>query len=294
MINKILSLKNKVSNIIFAVLLVTVTAFIACILQYNTAKASSISCGPQHEEMLNTAVRVNTSGSGTVLYSRQHETQWESYILTNYHVISDQITIRETWDGMEGRKVKRETREPVTAFWFDYIRCARSVGTRGRIADIVAHDEQRDLALLKLRDTERGVKRIASMLPEDEYPKLGQTVWAIGAGLGHPPSMTSGEMAFSENVINGYRYQLSTAPIIFGNSGGALFAYSDIRKQHEMVGVPSRVSAAGFQAVTHMNWSIPTETVYKFLREKYHGFIIGDKYIKPEDRKPSAQREEKR
>ena len=33
---------------------------------------------------------------------------------------------------------------------------------------------------------------------------------------------------------------------------------------------------------------------YKFLREKYHGFIIGDKYIKPEDRKPSAQREEKR
>ena len=141
-------------------------------------------CGPQHEEMLDTAIRVNTSGSGTVLYSKQHDGKWESYILTNYHVIGRQITIREIWDGMKGKKVKRETREPVTAFWFDYIRCSRSVGTRGRIADIVAHDEQRDLALLRLRDTERGVDRIAYMLPEEEYPKLGQTVWAIGAGLG--------------------------------------------------------------------------------------------------------------
>ena len=250
-------------------------------------------CGPQHEEMLDTAIRVNTSGSGTVLYSKQHDGKWESYILTNYHVIGRQITIREIWDGMKGKKVKRETREPVTAFWFDYIRCSRSVGTRGRIADIVAHDEQRDLALLRLRDTERGVDRIAYLLPEEEYPKLGQTVWAIGAGLGYPPSMTSGEMAFAEQVINGYRYQLATAPIIFGNSGGALFSYSDIRKRYEMVGVPSRVSASGFQAVTHMGWSIPTGTVYTFLRDNYHGFIVGDEYLKPGDRKPKEPRYDK-
>ena len=184
------------------------------LLQCSVSDTVAASCGPQHEEMLDTAVRINTSGSGTVLYSRQHEGKWESYILTNYHVIGDQITIREVWDGMKGKKVKRETREPVTAFWFDYVRCSRSVGTRGRIADIVAHDQQRDLALLKLRDTERGVDRIAYMLPKEEYPKLGQTVWAVGAGLGYPPSMTSGEMAFAEQVINGYRYQLATAPII--------------------------------------------------------------------------------
>ena len=243
-------------------------------------------CGPQHREMLDTAVRINTAGSGTVLYSKQHEGKWESYILTNYHVIGDQIKIREIWDGMKGKKVKRETREPVTAFWFDYVRCSRSVGTRGRIADIVAHDEQRDLALLKLRDTERGVERVAYMLPEKESPKLGQTVWAVGAGLGYPPSMTSGEMAFAEQVINGYRYQLATAPIIFGISGGALFAYSDIRKKYEMIGVPSRVSAAGFQAVTHIGWAIPTETVTTFLRDNFHGFIVGDSYLKPENRKP--------
>ncbi len=246
-------------------------------------------CGPQHEEMLNTAVRINTSGSGTVLYSKLHNDAWESYILTNFHVIARQITIREVWDGMQGKKIKRETREPVTAFWFDYIKCARSVGTRGRIADIVAHDEQRDLALLRLRDTERGVERIAHMLPEDESPKLGQTVWAIGAGLGFPPSMTSGEMAFAEQMIEGYRYQLATAPIIFGNSGGSLFSYSEVRKQYEMIGVPSRVSASGFQAVTHMGWSIPTETMRTFLRNNYYGFIIGDAYIKPEDRKPPAK-----
>ena len=264
--------------------------FTGMLLQCSTSTSMAASCGPQHEEMLDTAIRVNTAGSGTVLYSKQHEGKWESYILTNYHVIGEQITIREIWDGMKGKKVKRETREPVTAFWFDYVRCSRSVGTRGRIADIVAHDEQRDLALLKLRDTERGVDRIAYMLPEKEYPKLGQTVWAIGAGLGYPPSMTSGEMAFAEQVINGYRYQLATAPIIFGNSGGSLFSYSDVRKRYEMIGVPSRVSATGFQAVTHMGWSIPTETVYTFLRDNYHGFIIGDKYLKPENRKPKKSK----
>jgi S1-C subfamily serine protease len=246
-------------------------------------------CGPMHEEMLDTAVRIDTSGSGTALYSKQHNEKWESYILTNYHVIGQQITIRNVWSPLDQQKVKRETREPVTVFWFDYIDCARSVGTRGRIADIVAHDEQRDLALLRLRDTERGVDRLVNILPEGEVPKLGQTVWATGAGLGFPPFISSGEMAFSEQMINGYRYQLSTAPIIFGNSGGALFAYSNKRSRYELVGVPSRVSASGFTVVSHMGWSIPTETVYNFLRENYHGFIVGDEYIDVAERKPKKQ-----
>lgn len=259
------------------------------LLQCGASNTLAASCGPQHEEMLDTAIRVDTSGSGTVLYSKKHNEEWESYILTNFHVIARQITLREVWNPLKGEKEKRETREPVTAFWFDYVKCARSVGTRGRIADIVAHDQQRDLALLRLRDTERGVERIAHLLPEDESPKLGQTVWAIGAGLGFPPSMTSGEMAFAEQMIEGYRYQLATAPIIFGNSGGSLFSYSEVRKQYEMIGVPSRVSASGFQAVTHMGWSIPTETMRTFLRDNYYGFIVGDAYIKPEDRKPPAK-----
>ena len=252
--------------------------------------AAAADCGPQHTEMLNTAVRIDTSGSGTVIYSKDHGVapakKYETYILTNYHVIGRSITITEVWSPRKSRKVKRETRSPVTAFWFDYVRCARSVGTRGRLADIVAHDEQRDLALLQLRDFERGVDQVASLLPKDEVPKLGQKVWAVGAGLGYPPFMTSGEMAFSEQIINGYRYQLATPPIIFGNSGGALFAYSDDRQQYEMIGVPSRVSAAHFQAITHMGWSIPTETVYEFLEENFHDFIGGGPYVAPEDRKP--------
>ncbi len=265
---------------------VKASLFAALVFCVGVTSAIASDCGQKHEEMLNTAVRIDTSGSGTVLYSKKHDEEWESYILTNYHVIASQITIQEVWNPLKGEKEKRETREPVTAFWFDYVRCARSVGTRGRIADIVAHDQQRDLALLRLRDTERGVDAIAHMLPEESVPKLGQQVWAIGAGLGYPPSMTSGEMAFSEQMIKGYRYQLATAPIIFGNSGGALFSYSEKRKQYEMIGVPSAVSASGFQAVTHMGWSIPTETVYTFLRENYHGFVIGDEYLKVEERKP--------
>ena len=58
-------------------------------------------CGPQHREMLNTAVRIDTTGSGTVIYSQNHGTEekkkYETYILTNYHVISESIRIREIW-----------------------------------------------------------------------------------------------------------------------------------------------------------------------------------------------------
>ena len=57
-----------------------------------------------------------------------------------------------------------------------------------------------------------------------------------------------------------------------------------------MIGVASRVSAAGFQAVTHMGWSIPIETVHTFLKDNFHGFIMGDKYLKPENRKPKTEK----
>jgi hypothetical protein len=38
-----------------------------------------------------------------------------------------------------------------------------------------------------------------------------------------------------------------------------------------------------------MAWSIPTETVYTFLRENFHGFVVGDRYLKPENRKPKSK-----
>jgi S1-C subfamily serine protease len=103
---------------------------------------------------------------------------------------------------------------------------------------------------------------------------LMDRVWAIGAGLGQPPFATSGEVAHQRAVIQGYPYLLTTAPIIWGNSGGALFVVHD--GSHVLVGVPSRVTAVFRNPVTHMAWSIPVVTVREFLRENELGFVLGD------------------
>ena len=42
--------------------------------------------------------------------------------------------------------------------------------------------------------------------------------------------------------------------------------------------------------MTHMGWSIPIETVHTFLKDNFHGFIMGDKYLKPDNRKPKPEK----
>ena len=235
-------------------------------------------CSAKHSEMLYTTVLVDTksgSGSGTVIYSAEKDGEWATYILTNYHVIRTAIRVREEWDSKQGKKIEKERRQAVKAVWFDYNDCSRSIGNRGKTANIVAYDKAADLALLKLVDTERGVNQVAAMFPENDFVTLGDQVWAVGAGLGIQPFMTVGLLSFQDQQIDGYRYMLSSAPIIFGNSGGALFTYSAARVRYELIGVPSRVSAMGWgNAVPHMAWSIPISTVREFIRHNDLGEVI--------------------
>jgi S1-C subfamily serine protease len=178
---------------------------------------------------------------------------------------------------MQGRKVDKELRALVRVEWWDYNSLSRSIGTRGKQAAIVGYDTRADLALLRLTDHENCVKPVAHLLPKGEPLFIYEPVWTAGSGLGNPPVPTTGIIAHLDKTIDGHRYILATAPIIFGNSGGALFHHSAARKRYELIGVPSRVSAAGFGgAVSHMGWSIPMETVYDFLARVGVGFIAGE------------------
>jgi hypothetical protein len=264
----------------------------------------------RHEEMLYTAtlIRVSTgSGSGTVIYSAERAVQeceeakedgddpvcidvldddgvvqmeWHTYLLTNHHVISGAVKINKEFDPQKGEKVDVERRLTVDVEWFEYNEYSRHIGTRGKKAEIVAYDKAADIAILRVKDRERGVAHVAYIIPEDASIYLTDTVYAVGAGLGRPPFMTSGELGFIDEEINGYRYMLATAPIIFGNSGGALYRFSDKRGRYELIGVPSRVSAAGFTIVSHMGWIIPIETVVDVLRNNYLEFIIDGNSVK--------------
>ncbi len=234
----------------------------------------------EHNQMLYTVAQVTIGsnlGSGTVIFSAEIEGKWKSYVLTNRHVVSGAITVTEEWDSRQDKDVKRERRRPVKLEWFEYNNYSRAVGTFGREGVIVAHDEAADLALVKVTDEERPIAFVAALLPEGSDLYLAEPVWAVGSGLGKPPFISDGLLSLLDERIKGYRYILSTAPIIFGNSGGGLFHWSEALEKYELIGVPSKVSGVGFSIVAHMVWSIPIETVREFMRDNCYGFILGDK-----------------
>jgi len=109
--------------------------------------------------------------------------------------------------------------------------------------------------------------------------------------MSNPPYPTEGLLSgISGKDAKGRSLYLSSAPIIFGNSGGSLWAYSKKRDRHEMIGVPSMVGAYGWGSiVTHIAWSRPVSEIRSFLRENDFGFVLGDKDIP----KPNPEEEKK-
>ncbi len=263
----------------------TVAALAVSFMISVAALAAPADLVQKHQEMLYPVVVVEAArgtGSGTVIFSAEIDGEWGTYVLTNHHVVRSAITVKDEWDSKLQEEVKRESRTPVQVSWFDYNDYSREIGTRGQTADIVAYDATLDLALLRTRDVERGVDYAAQLMPEDAPLYLFEITWAVGAGLGKPPFPTEGAVSNLDQRINGLRYILSSAPIIFGNSGGALFHWSPERERYEFIGVPARVSGTWTGVVTHMAWAIPLETVREFLRANDFGFILGDPPVEEE------------
>jgi S1-C subfamily serine protease len=267
---------------IFSTVFLAVILMLGTSLAYANPKQNSITPEQEHMEMLYPTVLVRLergTGSGTVIYSELNEDQeYESYVLTNNHVIQNYVKVSKIWNSELKEHVETENRRPVNIDLWEYNNFSTAIGTMGRIAEIVAYDKSRDLALLRVKDTERQMSYVATLYPEglDEGPWIFQTVYAVGAGLGKPPFPTMGLLAGYGRDQDGNELYLSSSPIIFGNSGGSLYVYSP-RRTYELIGVPSMVSAYGWgNVVSHMAWSRPIAEIRIFLRENKYGFIIGD------------------
>ena len=256
-------------------------------------------------EMLYPTIMVDLSdgqGSGTVVFSgkRKHES-WKdekvwTLVLTNNHVIASAVSIEEEFDPKKGKNIQKETRRPVHVRLWDYNDYSTAVGTTGRVARIVAWDKHRDLALLRLDDKERVIKNVATLWPEDVGgPYLFQKTWAVGSGMSNPPYPTEGLLSgISGKDAKGRALYLSSAPIIFGNSGGSLWAYSKSRKRYEMIGVPSMVGAFGYgNIIPHIAWSRPISEIRAFLRENDYGFVFGDEDVPKKDPKDDDKENDK-
>ena len=250
----------------------------------------------RHKEILWTTVRVHTDkayGSGTVIYSgKDAKGKWHSYIATCQHVVANNIKVETKFDPRVGYDIKKETRIPVEVEFFYYDKLSICQGVSGSVkADIKAYDVDGDIAILETRRN-APVEWVAYLFPKDKEAEVHvfDDVWACGAALAHEPIATHGIINFMNELIDqGVEYWMSSAQIIFGNSGGAIFRYSVERKRYEFLGMPARisVSVAGFlpDPITHMGFFVPMPRIYKLLEDNFYQFVYDSKYTYEECQK---------
>ena len=249
-----------------------------------------------------TQVRVKTGkagGSGTVIYSKPGKDGYSNYVITCWHVIEDAINVRKEYDPKIGMDRKKEYRDVVKVEFFDW----ESVPHGHRPinysvdGDIMCYDKDHDMALIKLR-TVKKLDYVAKLFPRDRISeiKVGMRCYAVGCALLHDPILTDGIITHMGDEIDFKDYWMSSAQIIFGNSGGAMFL--PFEGDYYFIGIPSRVDVVGWgQPVTHLGYFSPITRVYEFLEEQIFQFIFDDSYTEEwceKERKRIREEAEKR
>jgi len=231
----------------------------------------------KHEQMLYPVVRVTVGsggGSGTIIYSEDRGDGCQTYVLTNHHVVADAIKVREEWSSLLQMDVKKEFNEEVKVEVFRYAEGSRQDFTDACQAEIVAHDRNHDLALLRLK-TNRKMDYVAKLYPDNGKVYIFQPIWAVGCQLLHPPIVTRGEINYLDDVIDRKVYWMANACIYFGSSGGAVF--TEHEGNYYFLGVPSRVAGTWTQVVQHMGWFVPITRVRQWIKDEKLDFLVDPK-----------------
>ncbi len=208
-------------------------------------------------DILAPSVQVNVKGNvggGTLLCSREGH----SYVITACHVVQKIIPGRD-----------EETREPVDVTMYD----GQGRASETIDADLVAWDDRKDLALLRVRSV-REFPNAARLASRETLRQVHvfTPIYAVGCPLGHDPLPTLGEVATLNKEVNGERFWMMNAPTIFGNSGGGVFH----RETRELIGVSVMVctyDGAVSTPVPHLGIMVSLETVYDWLDELHGPFI---------------------
>lgn len=232
----------------------------------------------KREKILYPAVRVKSSyaqGSGTVVYSEARGGEQRTFVLTNHHVVASAIKVVEEWDNLKQRKVQKEKNDLVDVEIFNWVDGVIS-DQRTVKAAVYAHDREGDLALLELKSSERPYPEKLAYVAKIAGPgrlRVFTPIVAVGCGMGLDPTHSSGEVTDPEEIIEGKTYTQGSAPIIFGNSGGAVYALQGDGGDWRLVGIPARIVVQGGAGVNHLNFFIPPPRIHEFVRAQKVDFL---------------------
>jgi len=202
-------------------------------------------------------------GGGTIIYSAGGD----SFAVTAFHVIAKTIVKDDSG---------AESRLPVD------VKIYRLDGTLDETvaSDLVAFDDRKDIALLKLRSPK--VFPAARLRSRDRLKELGvfTPIYAVGCPLGHDPMPSLGEISTLRKEVNGEKFWMMNAPTIFGNSGGGVFH----RETHELLGVSAMICTFDNPVTTpvpHLGILLPLEGVYDWLTEHHYQFLFDVRFSRP-------------
>lgn len=186
----------------------------------------------------------------------------QGHLITNFHVIENEIRLAVTVFRRVGAEFRREKFEEV---------------------EIVATNSFLDLALLKVT-LPKEYKPVIVYLARGDDLRDGDTVFAIGNPLGLERSVSQGIVSRVNRAESGLVYIQTTTQINPGNSGGPLF-----NGRGEVVGVTNMKVSGG----EGLGFAIPTRYVVDFLRNR-EAFVYdsesstaGYRYLQPPSRQNS-------
>lgn len=215
-----------------------------------------------------------STGSGTIIYSGQRNGHIETYILTNNHVVDDSVSVEHNKLDAKALKIGQ-----IEVDQFVYNSNGLLISKVSKPAKVVAFDADGDLAVVKLTDDVNVLP--TAILTKDDAVRVFDKVYVVGAGLGNPPFPGEGIISQTDTEEDGHRTLQVTAPVIMGNSGGALFRFEAASGHYELIGVPEAVAAypaglLGHAVDQNMGYAIPASTVRSFLKEVGLDFVVGD------------------
>ena len=235
-----------------------------------------------HERVLYPVTRVraaDSGGSGVMIYSKpdpKHDGQYINIALTCQHVVDKNIKVRDEFDTVLKRDVKRDVMEEVHVELFDY-NGSNIASANSMTGQILAYDKHHDLAAVKLNNNKK-VDYVSTVIPKDEINNLriADPVVVCGCSLLHDPFPNFGTLTYLREMIEQKAYIMQNAPSIFGNSGGGLFH----GETGHLLGLTSRVTVTqlgfGVDVQSWMGFSTHPDRLYEFFDHQELQFLYDD------------------